>query len=56
LTQSEIAKIVGLSQQHVSRVLGLLIMRKTKISVVSEWLQKILSRGTELAWSKNKVC
>jgi site-specific DNA-methyltransferase (adenine-specific) len=39
LTQSEIAKIVGLSQVQVSRILEKYIMYKTNTVVVSEWLQ-----------------
>jgi ParB-like chromosome segregation protein Spo0J len=42
LTQTEIAKIVGLLQQQISNILessGIQISCKTKLSVVSEWLQ-----------------
>jgi predicted XRE-type DNA-binding protein len=39
LTQSEIAKIVGLNQSRISQILGILITNKTNTAVVSEWLQ-----------------
>jgi predicted XRE-type DNA-binding protein len=39
LTQSKIAKIVGLSTRRIGQILGSEIISKTNTAVVSEWLQ-----------------